>query len=81
MKSSSIRKAKDNFPALVKAAQGGETTILTNHRKPVAKIAPLQEGDTFAPSQAAELQDKRLEGSDLPTFEQWLLSLPHPLDF
>ena len=80
MKSFSIRGAKDNFPALVKAAQGGETTILTKRGKPVAKIAPLQEGDKVAPLQAAELQDKRSERSDLLTFEQWLLSLPHKLD-
>ena len=86
MKSFSIREAKDKFPALVKAAQGGETTILTNRRKPVAKIAPLQEGDMgdkVAPLQEVELQDKdkRPERSDLPTFEQALLSLPYALEF
>jgi prevent-host-death family protein len=83
MRSFSIREAKDKFPALVKAARGGETSILTYHGTPVAKIAPLQEGGKVAPSREAELQDgdKRPERSDLPTFEQALLSLPHALDF
>lgn len=108
MKSFSIRAAKDNFPALVRAAQEGETTILTNRGTPVAKIAPLEDGELVgetaplqggesgtdtaplqggepgaetAPLQEAELQDKRHEGPDLPTFEQALLTLPHYLDF
>ena len=85
MKSFSIRGAKDNFPALVRAAQDGQTAIITNRAKRVAKIAPLEEEEPvakIAPLQVEELQDERSECSDLPTtFEQALLSLPHYLDF
>ena len=40
-------------------------------------------GDKVAPLQEVELQDKdkRPERSDLPTFEQALLSLPYALEF
>ena len=48
MKSFSIREAKDKFPALVRAAQDGETAIITNRGKRVAKIAPLEEEEPVA---------------------------------
>jgi prevent-host-death family protein len=37
----SIAEAKDRLPALVSAAQGGETITITRHGKPVAELRPL----------------------------------------
>jgi antitoxin Phd len=68
----SIREAKAKFSALVEAARNGETTIVTNQSRPVA---------VFAPFKGEEGQEERPGRSDLPTFEEALLSLPHNLDF
>jgi prevent-host-death family protein len=66
-----IREAKAKFSALIEAAGNGETITLTNHGRPVAVIAPFKE----------EGQEERPNRSDLRTFEEALLSLPHNLDF
>jgi prevent-host-death family protein len=66
-----IREAKAKFSAIIEAAGNGETITVTNHGRPVAVIAPFKE----------EGQEERPNRSDLPTFEEALLSLPYNLDF
>jgi len=66
-----IREAKAKFSEIVESAENGETTIVTNHGSPVAVIAPFKEG---------EGQGERPNRSDIPSFEQALLSLPYNLD-
>jgi antitoxin Phd len=67
----SIRQAKAKFSALISAAENGGTTIVTNYGRPAAIIAPFK----------AEGEEERPDRSNLPTFEEALLSLPYHLDF
>ena len=71
MNSVSIRDAKAKFSAIIDAAGKGKTTIVTNHGRPVAKIGPFE----------ADGQNERPPRSDLPSFEEALLALPHKLEF
>ena len=36
-------EAKTHLPRLIRAAERGETVIITRHGKPVAKLAPVEE--------------------------------------
>jgi prevent-host-death family protein len=38
----SAYEAKTHLPRLLRAAERGETVIITRHGKPVAKLAPLE---------------------------------------
>ncbi len=66
MKTMQLRDAKARLSELVKAAEHGETTIVTRHGKPVARVAPLAE-------------QSAAEGK--PTFAELLLSIPHEIPF
>jgi prevent-host-death family protein len=68
----SIREAKAKLSAIIEAAGNGKTITVTSHGRPVAVIAPFK---------GEEGQEERPNRSDLPSFEQALLSLPHDLDF
>jgi prevent-host-death family protein len=68
MKSAGIREAKARFSELVRAAAGGEATILTDHGKPVAVVGPLEQ----------TIEEET--GSDAAKFREALLSLPYHLD-
>ena len=39
----SAYEAKTHLPRLLRAAERGETTIITRHGKPVAQIGPVEE--------------------------------------
>lgn len=39
----SIREARAHLPHLVDLAERGESTVITRHGKPVAKVAPIEE--------------------------------------
>lgn len=43
MKTMQLREAKAKFSALVEAAEKGETTIVTKHGRPAAKVVPIEE--------------------------------------
>jgi prevent-host-death family protein len=45
----SIAEAKDSLPALVTAAQAGETITITRHGRPVAQISAAAAETTCAP--------------------------------
>jgi len=66
-----MREAKAKFSAIISAAGNGERTIVTNHGRPVAMIAPCEE----------EGRKECAIRSNLPPFEQALLSLPDGLEF
>ena len=66
MRKVQIREAKAQLSALVKAAENGETTVVTKHGKPAAKIVPFD-----APSEA--------ETEMKPSFADWLMSMPHDI--
>jgi antitoxin (DNA-binding transcriptional repressor) of toxin-antitoxin stability system len=67
MKSVGIREAKARISELARAAAKGEATILTDYRKPVAMVGPLQQAVEETSSDARE-------------FRKALLSLPYHLD-
>jgi prevent-host-death family protein len=66
MRTVQLREAKAKFSALVQAAENGETTIVTKHGKPAAKLVPFNE-----PS-ATDAEKK-------PSFADWLMSIPHDI--
>ena len=68
MKTVPIREAKATLSALVQAAEGGETTILTKRGRPVAKLVP------FDDARQPALEKKM-------TFAEWLMSIPGEIPF
>jgi prevent-host-death family protein len=46
----SIAQAKDGLPALVSAAQAGETVTITRHGKPVAALRAIDGASTCDPA-------------------------------
>jgi prevent-host-death family protein len=43
MKTMQLREAKAKFSALVEAAERGETTVVTKHGRPAAKLVPVDD--------------------------------------
>lgn len=41
MKTMQLREAKAKFSSLVEAAEKGQTTVVTKHGRPVAKLVPI----------------------------------------
>jgi prevent-host-death family protein len=70
MRSAGIREAKAQFSALVRAAAAGELTLLTDHGKPLAVIAPL-------PGDASEASDDLRPPIDAAAFRHALLAIPY----
>ena len=68
MRTVQLREAKATLSALVQAAESGETTILTKHGRPVAKLVPFDEARQQAP-------EKKV------TFAEWLMSIPADIPF
>lgn len=44
MSSVSAYEAKTRLPRLLRAAERGETVVITRHGKPVAQLGPVQDG-------------------------------------
>jgi prevent-host-death family protein len=40
-------EAKTHLPRLLRAAERGETVIITRHGKPVAQLGPVQQRESF----------------------------------
>ena len=78
MKSLGIRQAKAHLSQLVRAASGGECSIVTDNRKPVAMIGPPPVAVIEA-SPARQSEDAKLL-SDAGVFRRALLGAPYPLD-
>lgn len=68
MRTVQLRDAKATLSALVQAAEAGETTVLTKHGRPVAKLVPFDEGRQPVP-------EKKMN------FAEWLLSIPGEIPF
>jgi prevent-host-death family protein len=66
MRTVQLREAKAQFSALVQAAENGETTIVTKHGRPAAKLVPFHE----TPDVKSEKK---------PSFADWLMSMPHDI--
>jgi prevent-host-death family protein len=66
MKTMQLREAKAKFSALVEAAEKGETTIVTKHGRPAAKVVPIGEG-------------REPEAEERPSFAEMLMAIPHPI--
>ena len=66
MRTVQLREAKAKLSALVQAAENGETTIVTKHGKPAAKLVP------FSEPAGMDVQKK-------PSFADWLMSIPHDI--
>ena len=66
MRTVQLREAKAQLSALVQAAENGETTIVTKHGRPAAKVVPFDE--THVP-----------EPEEKPNFAEWLMSMPHDI--
>jgi len=56
VKTMQLREAKAKFSALVEAAEKGETTIVTKHGRPAARIVPAVD-DTDARTRKPNLVD------------------------
>ena len=70
MKTMQLREAKAKFSALVEAAERGETTIVTKHGRPAAKLVPLD--DERRP---------RPKGRKPPSLVEYLRSMPADIPF
>ncbi len=62
MKTMQLREAKARFSALVEAAEKGETTVITKHGRPAARIVP-----------AVDDRDARAQK---PSLVDYLMSMP-----
>jgi prevent-host-death family protein len=72
----SAYEAKTHLPRLLRAAERGETVIITRHGKPVAQLGPLRERRGFNIEQAAaRLERLRSRLPKIPLQE--LLSARH----
>ena len=82
MNSIGIREAKARLPAVARAAANGETTIITDYGKPIARIAPLETPQVAAPKlEPAPVATAETPGaSDPAAFLNALLSAPFELD-
>jgi antitoxin Phd len=63
MKTVQLRDAKATLSALVDAAEGGETTLITRHGRPAAMLVPVDLG-------------QRLNAPERATLADFLLSIP-----
>jgi antitoxin (DNA-binding transcriptional repressor) of toxin-antitoxin stability system len=74
-----IRLAKAKFSEIVRAAAGGERSLVTDNRKVVAMIGPPPSAP--APTQASSPSaEKARPLSDARAFREALFAAPHPLD-
>ena len=72
----SAYEAKTHLPRLLRAAERGETVIITRHGKPVAQLGPVQERGGFDLAEAtARLEALRRRLPQIPLEE--LLSARH----
>jgi prevent-host-death family protein len=79
MKSFGIRQAKAHLSAIVRAAAGGERTLITDYGQPVAVIAPPLEDPQQVEAPAEPVKETK-PLSDAAAFRHALLSAPHPLE-
>lgn len=70
MKTMQAREAKAKFSELLQTAERGESTTITRHGKPVARIVPI---DDAAAKEDAEREANR-------KFIEHLLKFPGPLE-
>jgi prevent-host-death family protein len=69
-------EAKTHLPRLLRAAERGETVVITRHGKPVAQLGPLQQPRGFDMAEAAaSLEALRRRLPTIPLEE--LLSARH----
>jgi prevent-host-death family protein len=69
-------EAKTHLPRLLRAAERGETVIITRHGKPVAQLGPVQQPRGFDMAEAtASLEALRRRLPQIPLEE--LLSARH----
>jgi prevent-host-death family protein len=69
-------EAKTHLPRLLRAAERGETVIITRHGKPVAQLGPVQQAHGFDMAEAmVSLEVLRRRLSKIPLEE--LLSARH----
>jgi prevent-host-death family protein len=82
MKSVGIRKAKPCLSALVRAAAGGETTLITDYGKPVAVIAPIEAraADLPEPEGDTTKQPEPRQPTDSAAFLDALFNPPFRID-
>ena len=68
-----ISEAKAHFAELLKAAEAGETVIVTRHGKPVARIEGIQERETLPRIGALKGQIWTADDFDapLPMFDEY----------
>jgi prevent-host-death family protein len=72
----SAYEAKTHLPRLLRAAERGETVIITRHGKPVAQLGPVQQRRGFDMAEAtASLEALRRRLPKIPLEE--LLSARH----
>lgn len=62
-----IRDAKASLSSVIAAAEQGRPTVITRHGRPSAMVVPIEAG-------------RRLYPVDVPSFADYLLSIPEALD-
>ncbi len=68
MKTFKLRDAKAKLSALVKAAERGESSVITKHGRPVAGLVPIELAERFHPRQR-------------PSLAEYLLAAPARLEY
>jgi prevent-host-death family protein len=56
MKSASITQAKNNFSALIARVRAGQSVLITDRNRPVARIEPVRGGDETDDQRLARLE-------------------------
>jgi antitoxin (DNA-binding transcriptional repressor) of toxin-antitoxin stability system len=79
MKSFGIRQAKAHLSELARAAAAGESTLITDYRKPIAMISPLVEETMHAEAPATPIEEPK-PSTDAAAFRRALFEAPHALE-
>ncbi len=77
MKSESISNAKNQFSALIKWVQGGDSVLITDRGVPVAKLVPVRLG-TGVPARVVSLAQQGLVRLPEEAPDADWLALPWP---
>lgn len=64
MKTITTHEAKTHLSRYLAAAEKGDTVIITRGNKPVAKLTPLQGGETQRRPKVGEFVDRRVKIAD-----------------
>jgi len=78
MKSTSVTKAKNNLSALIEQVRAGNTIVITDRNRPVAKLSPIESADKTEDQRLDELERQGLITRGRGKLPKEFFTLPRP---